>query len=155
MKVLGVRCSNRDYSAVVLSGMKPSPGIDDSRTVRYPAGYSKPQSLEWLLQEIHELIDSHSVGKIAIKADEGRQRSKAHEDRVEHEAIVTLAGALYGPIPVFKKRKSTIAKDLGLKGQAHYLQTQLDTSAIPDYDGLSVNLQDAILTAWSELPDGS
>ena len=52
---------------------------------------------------------------------------------------------------IFRKVKSTIAKDLGLKGRGHYLQTELDTSVIPGFGSKSEKEKDAILAGWSEL----
>jgi len=52
---------------------------------------------------------------------------------------------------IFKKVKSTIAKDLGLKGRGHYLRTELDTSVIPGFAGKPDKEKEAILAAWSEL----
>ena len=62
-----------------------------------------------------------------------------------------VAGGTEGMNAIFKKLKSTIAKDLGLKGRAHYLQTSLDTSVIPGFGGRGGKEQEAILAGWSEL----
>jgi hypothetical protein len=152
VNVLGIRCSNRDYTFAKLSGTKKIPQVVDCNTTLYPKGFSKPQSLKWLLQEIDTLIKRHNIQKIVIKGFEGRKCDKCFVERVEHEAIVYLAGASCRVMPVLRKVSSTIAKDLGLKGRAHYLTTSLDTSLIPSYDNYSAKAKDAILAGWSELP---
>lgn len=152
MRVLGIRCSNRDYAFAVLTGTKKLPKLVTSDTVIYPKGYIKPQSLKWFLLDIKDLLKKYKIKRIVMKKHEGQTRSKAYEERVEHEAMVSLADADCGVGAVFKKPSSTIAKDLGLKGRAHYLVTSLDTSLIPDYDKLSQKVKEAVLAAWSELP---
>ena len=152
MNVLGIRCSNRDFAYTILNGSKSSPIIVHSDIVAYPKGYSKSQSLKWFLLEIEDLLKKHDIKRIVMKQHEGPTRSKAYEERVEHEAMVYLADEDLGIGAVFKKRGCTIAKDLGLKGRAHYLITSLDTSSIPDYDNLPEKIKDAVLVAWSELP---
>ncbi|HLN32629.1 MAG TPA: hypothetical protein VK395_33175 [Gemmataceae bacterium] len=150
MNVLGVRCSNKDFTYAVLSGTKKSPVQETLYAVAFPKGYAKPQSLRWLLLEIDGLITKHQIKSIVIKSSEGMTRGKAFADRVQHEAAVQIAGATRGLKAVFEKVKSTMAKDLGQKGRAHYL-AQLDTSNFPDYDSHSEKEQEAILAAWSGL----
>jgi hypothetical protein len=91
---------------------------------------------------------------VVIKRFEGLAKGTAYEDRVEHEAAVFLACDSCGISGVFKKVKSTIAKNLGCKGRAHYLLT-LNTSLIPNYSQYTEKEQDSILAGWSELYDGS
>ena len=151
MSVLGVRCSNKDYTFAVLTGTKESPQLIDSQTLSYPKGFSNPESLKWLLQEIESLITRYSVEKIVMNRFAGRSRGSIYEDRVEHEAMVYLAASNQGITSVSKKVKSSIAKDLGLKGRAHYLDTSLNTSLIKDFDNYSDKSKDAIRAGWSEL----
>jgi hypothetical protein len=150
--VLGIRCSNTDYTFAVLKGTKKAPGVVVTGTVPYPKGFTKPQSLKWLAQEIDGFLKTHQIEKIVMNRFEGRGlRKLAYEDRVEHEAAVYIAAANSGMKAVFKKVKSTIAKDLGLKGRARYLAAGLDTSLIPDFQTYSDKVRDATLAAWSEL----
>ncbi len=150
MTVLGVRCSNKDLTYAVLSGTKKSPVLATLDAVAFPKGYTKPNSLRWLVLEIDGIITKHQIKIIVIKSSEGMTRGKAFEDRVEHEAAVQIAAANRGLKWIFKKVKSTIAKDLGQKGRAHYL-AQLDTSSLPEYDSRSEKEKEAILAAWSGL----
>jgi hypothetical protein len=150
LTVLGVRCSNRDFAYAVLSGSKATPHQIEVRSLTYPKGFGKPQSLHWLAQEVDALLNRHSVQKIVIKRFEGQTRGGPFEERVEHEAAVMLAGGARGMRAVFKKVRSTIAKDLGQKGRAKYL-TNLDTSWTPGFDGLSDKEKEAVHAAWSEL----
>jgi hypothetical protein len=64
--------------------------------------------------------------------------------------MVFYAGAELGIKPIHKKVKSQIAKGLGQKGNAKYLE-RVDKSVIDAFDGLSPKLQEAVLAAWSEL----
>jgi len=150
MTVLGIRCSNTDFAYAILDGSKRSPNEIVIGAFAYPKGYAKPRSLRWLVQEIDGLIDKHEIRAIVLKAYEGRTRGKAHEDRVEHEAAVIIAGANRGLTAVFKKVNSTIAKHLGQKGRARYLQ-RLDTTVLPSFASASNKVQEAMLAAWSEL----
>jgi hypothetical protein len=86
-----------------------------------------------------------------IKKFEGKSRGKTYEERVEHEAAVIIAAANRGLRKVPKKVKSTIAKDLGQKGRAHYLSV-LDTSHFQTFESESEKTKEAILAGWSELP---
>jgi len=120
-------------------------------SIVFPRGFNTQQNLVWFLREIEALLDKFDIEMIVTKEFEGRKRDKSFVARVEHEAMVYMAAANHGITAVFKKRKCTIAKDLGLKGRARYLSTKLDTSPIPDFNSYSDKTQDAILAAWSEL----
>lgn len=76
-------------------------------------------------------------------------RGKAFVERTENEAIVYLAAANHGVKFVSKKTKATIAKDLGLKGNAKSLETDLDYSSIGGFEAESATIKEAILVAWS------
>jgi len=152
MNMIGLRCSNRDFTHAILTGTKVAPVLLEYTTIKFPIGYTLPQSLKWFLQELSSLYSKYSVRAIVIKADEGRMRSKSYEKRVEHEAMVYLAAENSCIKHVFRKVSSTIAKDLGLKGRAHYLKTALDTSVISGFDDMTKKTQEAILCAWSVLP---
>jgi len=149
--ILGLRCSNKDYTFAVMDGTKQEPRVIASGNVAFPVGFPKTSSVKWFLQEIETLLASHGIDKIAIKAFEGRTRGSLFVDRIDHEAMVFLAASHRGSRAVFRKVKSTIAKDLGLKGRAHYLRTALDTSVIHAFDDYPEKTQEAILAAWSEL----
>ena len=151
MAVLGIRCSNKDFTYVIMSGSKTTPRIDTSETNTYPCNFAQPRSLLWFVQEIEQLLSRHNINKIVIKGFEGRARGKSYQERVEYESAIFIAAAKNGLNAVFRKVKSTIAKDLGLKGRAHYLQTSLDTSVIAGYAAKPEKEKDAILAAWSEL----
>jgi hypothetical protein len=134
-----------------MSGSRSQPKIEVSNTIAYPRNFAKPRSLLWFLQEIQDIAAKYDVKKIVVKGFEGRTRGKAYEERVEYESAVFIAAAKSGISGVFRKVKSTIAKDLGFKGRARYLQTSLNTSVIPTYARKSEKEKDAIVAAWSEL----
>jgi hypothetical protein len=151
MTRLGIRCSNTDFAYAVLRGTKHVPEVIETNVIGVPAGYRHPEALDWLYQEIERLISSHGAEMIVIKRSESRRRNGALEARLEFEGAVALAGHRSGRIPSLKKVKSTIAKDLGLKGFARYLKTRLDTTPIEGFDSYPSKQQEAILSAWSEL----
>jgi hypothetical protein len=150
MKILGVRCSNTDYTYCLLSGDAATPVIDDVRHVAFPNGYAEAETLRWLHQEFQTLVSGKTLDAVGIKrAETNVQRSSSLEFRIQAEAIVSLVAAEIGYTSVKRKVGSTLAKDLGLKGKAKYLQTKLDTSVIPDFGDYSAKEQEAILVAWS------
>ena len=151
MNVLGVRCSTTDYAFCVLTGDKASPMVVVTDAEKFPKGFTEAQNLKWLVQEFEGHISKYQVNTVVIKRFEGRNRGNAFENRVEHEAAIMLAGANLGITNITKKVKSTISKHLGLKGQARYLKTKLDTTVITNYDNYPEKTQEAILAAWSEL----
>lgn len=151
MIVLGVRCSNTDITYAVLTGTRAAPEVLESETLAFPKGYQKPQRLKWVVQEAHGIIQKYSVSVVVAKKYEGRQKGNDYEDRVEAEAAVAVAAADNGIKAFYKKQKNTIAKDLGLKGKAKYVDTKLDTTVISEFEGYSPKIKDAVLAAWSAL----
>lgn len=149
---LGLRCSNNDYTFVVLKGNTSCPSIIDKGSVTFPKGFSRPHELKWFYQEIEGLIVKHKIKSITIKGAEGlASRNKSFVARIENEAMVYLSGFNNGIKKISKKVKSTIAKDLGLKGKAKYLSTNLDCSVFPTFNTESPKMQEAILAAWSDI----
>jgi hypothetical protein len=151
MNVLGIRCSNKDFTYAVMTGSKKAPSVQQCAPVAVPKNFSRPRALHWMVQEVEQLISRYDVQKVVMKGSEGRTRGRTYAERVELEAAVYIAGGKNGMSGIFKKVKSTIAKDLGLKGRAHYLDTSLDTSVITGFDSRSDKEKDAILAGWSEL----
>lgn len=150
MQILGVRCSNTDYTYCLLSGDAALPKIEAVKHVNYPNGYTEAETLRWLRQEFQTLCRKQSLDAVGIKrAETNVKRSNSLEARIQAEAIVSLVAAESGCQTVKRKVGSTVAKDLGLKGKAKYLQSKLDTSAIPDFGSYSAKEQEAILVAWS------
>ncbi|MFA5393702.1 MAG: hypothetical protein WC338_04510 [Candidatus Ratteibacteria bacterium] len=151
MNILGIRCSNKNFSYVVMNGSKKNPVIVASDSLAYPKNFARPRSLLWFTQEVEQLIKKHDIGSVVMKRFEGRSRGGSFEERVECEAMGYLVCAKCGITAVRKKVKSTIAKDFGLKGRAHYLETGLDVSVIPAFSSYADKEQEAVLCAWSEL----
>lgn len=151
MAVLGIRCSNTDFTYAVLAGTRDIPQVLALKSLALPNGYPRPQALKWVVQEADAIIKKNTIECIVIKRYEGRSKGNDYEARVEAEGAVAIAAADNGIRVVLKKQKSTIAKDLGLKGRARYLTTALDTSPISDFGNLSEKKKDAVLAAWSAL----
>ena len=152
MRTLGVRCSNSDYTFCILSGDGRSPDVECVERVAFPKDYTDAEVLKWLNQEVRAILADHTFDAVGLKrAETNVKRSNSLEVRIQAEAIVALAASEIGCSVIDRKVNSTIAKDLGLKGKAKYLQTKLDTSVIPDFDDYSEKERDAILVAWSFL----
>lgn len=150
MAVYGIRFSNTDFSFCILSGDRDAPVVEENRQVAFPKGYNEPELFNWLFQEMWALLRRHPCDAVAIKRAEGTvKRSNALETRIQAGAIVSLAAAQAGCNRVYSKMSSTVAKDLGLKGKGKYLKTNLNTSAIDDFDSYPAKTQEAILVAWS------
>ncbi|MBL7224726.1 MAG: hypothetical protein ISS59_01215 [Desulfobacteraceae bacterium] len=150
MIVLGIRCSNTDYTCSILEGDADIPEVKETQHIAFPKGYGEAEALRWFYREMQSLFTSWRIDAVGIKrAETNVKRSNSLELRIQHEGIATLAAAEHGCTAVYRKVNSTIAKDLGLKGKGKYLQTKLDTSPIPNFDNYSKKKQEAILTAWS------
>lgn len=148
--VLGIRCSNNDFTYCIISGVKDSPVINTRKKIRFPLEFSEAESLLWFYRELHEIFENDKIVSVGIKRTEGNvKRSKHLELRIQYEAIVSLVAAEIGITKIYRKVKSTIAKDLGLKGKAKYLDTRLDTSPIDNFDSFLDKEKEAFLTAWS------
>lgn len=152
MKILGIRCSNNDFSFAVVSGNKKTPHLLETGLVPYPKGYTTPESLKWFLQELEALNARHSIDGWAIKgAEPMAAKGKTYAARVEFEAMVSLSAANAGSSNVVRKVKSTIAKDLGLQGKAKALITDLDYSLIDGLKKMDDKNFESVVVAWSAL----
>lgn len=150
MKVLALRCSNTDFAHVVIEGTRKAPAIVTSGATRFPKGYDEHEIFRWFHQEIADLLNSHRPDGLAVKAAESMvKRSAALEARLRVEGIALMSAAESGCQIAQRKVRSTIAKDLGLKGKSRYLETKLDTSPILDFDSYNSKIQEAILVGWS------
>lgn len=150
MKVLAVRCSNTDFAYAVVEGTMDMPALLLCDETSYPNGYKEHSLFHWFHQEITELLDTHSPDGLAVKAAETMvKRSGALDLRIRIEGIALMAAAEVGCSLACRKVKSTIAKDLGMKGKSKYLETNLDKSVIPRFDSYNTKQQEAILVAWS------
>lgn len=150
--ILGIRCSNTDYSFALLKGKKSSPQVVNTTFVVFPKDYTRANLLRWLYQEIEDYFSKHkSISHLVVKgAEPMAQKGGAYTERVESEAILFLAAANNG-MTASRKVKPTIAKDLGLAGRAKALDEDLDTSLIGGFQGYSTKEKEAILAAWSTL----
>ena len=150
--ILGIRCSNADYSLALLKGKKGAPHVVDIKSASFPKGYTRANTLRWLYQEVEDYLSKHKgISHFVAKgAEPMAQKGGAYDERVEGEAIFFLAAANNG-IAASRKVKPTIAKDLGLAGRAKALDVDLDISVIPTFSTYSTKEQEALLAAWSEL----
>ena len=150
MGILAIRCSNTDFAYAIVDGTKDSPVLVHCDVTGYPKGYEEHSLFHWFHQEITDLLDTHSPDTLAVKAAETMvKRSGSLETRIRIEGIALMSAAEVGCASAHRKVKSTIAKDLGMKGKGKYLETKLDTSPIPDFDSYNTKQQEAILVGWS------
>ena len=150
MATLGVRCSNTDCHFAVLDGSQESPDIISAKKFKFPKGFSKAEALNWFNLEVSDFLKSTKIETIAIRSPENNaRRSSSLDTRLQFEGILYLLSAQLGIENVESKIKSTIAKDLGLKGKGKYLDTKLDTSCVDNFDDYSTKEQEAIMVAWS------
>ena len=148
--ILGVRCSHTDITYAIVSGTRETPKLVDAMTIGFPKGYPRPQLFKWIVQEVNDLMKKHQIDGVVVKSYEGRKKGNDYELRVEAEGAVAIAAADNGVRAFWKKRKNSIAKDLGQKGRAKYLEL-LDTSSIPGFSEMSEKKRDAVVSAWSAL----
>ena len=149
--ILGLRCSNSDYYYVLLSGTKVAPKLHDHGLVQYPTGLTKPASLKWMFDEVRDRLGKSNAKKVVLKGPEpAATKSPSLVERVEYEAAVLIACGEIGMNAVCKKVKSTIAKDLGMKGRGKYLLS-FDTSRLAGFDTLPEKGREAALAAWTGL----
>lgn len=151
MSIFGFRCSNTDFAYCVLSGTKNSPMVEAAELITYPKGFSEPEVLKWLHQEVFQIFGKHGCSSVAIKKPElSVKRSNSLDTRIECEGIITLASADAGCLSVKRIINASIAKGLGLKGKSRYLKT-LDTSPVRNFDSYPSKVQEAIVAAWSNM----
>lgn len=152
MNILGIRCSNSDYAYAVITGTKESPELVVSDIIAFPKGYSPPEIMKWLLQELESINTKYDISRWVIKgAEPMAMRDKAYTSRVEFEAMVSLSAVNKGNSNVCRKVKSTIAKNLGLKGTAKALVIDLDYSLIDGLKNMKDKEFESVVAAWSEL----
>jgi hypothetical protein len=149
-KILGLRFTNKGFAFAVVQGTKAEPALLEASIIGCPKAFKACEIAKWISQELDELFEKHKPTYIAIKAFEGRSKGLAHEERIRLEGIAHLSASKLGFKDVARKRNSTIAKDLGMKGRARYLKS-FDTSAIDNFGDLAPQQQDAVLVAWSDL----
>jgi hypothetical protein len=152
MNILGIRCSTKDFTYCVLSGKQDNPNLQHTEIIKFPTGQSESERLNWFYQEIGELITKRSIGGIGIKGVEPMaMKGKNYGARTQIEGMIYLQAAQNGVKYILTKVKSTIAKDLGMKGKGKYLATKMDYSKIPDFDKQKPNSKESIQVALSML----
>lgn len=150
MKIVALRCSNKDFACAVIDGTQEDPVLASCDLTAFPKGYEEHSLLYWFYQEIAGILNTHNPEGLAVKGAETMvKRSASLELRIRVEGIALMAASEAGCAVACRKVKSTIAKDLGMKGKGKYLETKFDTTAIPDFDSYSAKHQEAILVGWS------
>lgn len=152
MRIIGFRCSNNDYTFAVLEGTKISPVIVAINTISFPKNYTRPAILQWFYLDLQGLLNRYKPNAIFIKKAEGiAARGKTFVERVGNEAIILLVAGINNIKYVEDRVKSTIARNLGYKGKAHYLKDAFKNSVLEEYENEPEKIKEAILVAWSAL----
>lgn len=135
-----------------MNGKQESASLVESGTITFPKGYTEAETQKWLSQEIEGIIKKHNVYGIGIKGVEPMaMKGRSYGERMEKEGIFFLQAALCGVKYIKRKVKSTIAKDLGMKGKGKYLETKADFTKIVGYEKANKNTQESIQVALSML----
>ena len=152
MKTIGFRCSNSDLSYAILEGDQSSPKVIEINSMNFPKNYEDGQLLNWFYQEVDGIINQHTPDNIGIRCHEGMVRKKnPFVVRMQIEGMIFLCATKNGIDDIASKTRSTIAKDLGTKGKASYLNKKVDFSVIPDYAKLTDKKKEAVQVALSML----
>ncbi len=151
-RTVGFRFTNKGFAFAVVEGTRSAPNLVDSATIQCPKAFKPCEIAKWTKHELDAILKKYAPNFVCIKSFEGRSKGTAYEERVRLEGIAHFCASDLGLKDLGRKRKSTIAKDLGLKGRARYLDT-LDTSPIDKFPELDLLVKEAVLVAWSDLKD--
>ena len=151
-RTIGLRFTNKGFAFAILEGTRTSPEFIASLETQCPKAFKACETAKWVKHELDSIFAKYKPNYVCIKSFEGRAKGTAYEERVRLEGVGHYCASQLGLKDLARKRKSTIAKDLGLKGRARYLAT-FDTSPIAEFDDLSSLVQEAVLVAWSDLKD--
>jgi hypothetical protein len=151
-RTIGLRFTNKGFAFAVLEGARRAPNLIASSEVDCPKGFKACETAKWVKHELDAIFAKYKPNYVCIKAFEGRSKGSIYEERVRLEGVAHYCASQLGLKDLARKRKATIAKDLGLKGRARYLAT-LDTSPIAHFNDFGSLVQEAILVAWSDLKD--
>src|SRR3989339_404637 len=111
MKVLGIRCSNSDFSCATLDGDRGNPTIIQTKRFPFPANFSEGERLHWFYHELDSLIKKLKPDTISLKGPEPLvKRSNSLDSRLHIEGIVFLVADVNGIKNACKKTSATIAK---------------------------------------------
>lgn len=154
MKILGIRCSNTDFTYSVIEKDKHNPkAVHETASKKFPKGYGTAEVANWLHQEIEGIVEQHHINAIGIKGAEPMgMKGKNYGLRMEKEGIIISAAAQKGIKFITRKTKGAIAKDLGQKGRSKYI-ANLDTSWITNFEKQNAKTQESILVAWSMIKE--
>jgi len=154
MKILGLRCSNTDYTYVLLRGDKSSSKVIAAESINYPLNSNWPETLLWLSLEIEQRINTYAPDGMLIKKAELRGRMGSGDfDRIESEGVIALTAKQRGVKFIISKRKRTIAKDIGYKGTAEGYNTAMKDGAVDSscIKNCTDKINEAIMVARSGL----
>jgi hypothetical protein len=151
-RTAGLRFTNKGFAFAIVEGTRSAPTLVESASIQCPKAFRACEVAKWVKHEVDAIFNKFKPNFVCIKSFEGRSKGTAYEERVRLEGVAHLCASDIGLKDLARKRKSTIAKDLGLKGRAHYLST-FDTSSIENFLDLDPLVQEAALVAWSDLKD--
>lgn len=136
-----------------MGGSKGQPKLIRIIKKPFPLDYSRVQIIDWFLQELDDFIQANDgINEIIIKSpDAMSRRNTAYEERLENQGVAYLAASRNGIRLVTRKVRSTIAKDLGLKGNSREYAAVDCSQIYTKQSSISEDERDSILAAWSGL----
>jgi Holliday junction resolvasome RuvABC endonuclease subunit len=151
MKTIGFKCWGDKISYVVLSGTQESPEVIMADHIKAPKNAIRPEQLNWLRNEIHEILNTYSPDVGYFKAIEGNSRNKDLA-RVEFEGVLQEAGYSHkSKLEINGILKRHIVQKTPAD-KARYLGELFDDDNLRHLSG--ANYQDACLSALIGIPNG-
>ena len=132
MSCIGFWCWDDHFSFVVLSGTADEPSLQGRGSRRAPKGLPRPEALQWLRREVHEVLNTHSPQRAYYKATEGNSRTKDLR-RGEFEGVLQEAAASHQLRLIIEGRvKAQVKRDTAFQRPARYLDHLLQHPALAD-----------------------
>lgn len=146
--IIAFRCWGGKFTYVILRGDQNDPEIVDSKHLKIPPGFSRPEELEWFRKEVHEVLTKFSITSGLFKAIEPISRTK-DMSRGEMEGVLQLSALMHPKkILLIRRIKSQLNKHTASR-KAKYLDELLDNEALSSLN--TANFREASICALSGL----
>ena len=67
MPVIGIRCSPKKITYVILNGNQSEPHKISEGVINFPQDMGWSETLSWLRKQIHEILDSFDITSTSLK----------------------------------------------------------------------------------------
>lgn len=149
MKSIGFRCWGDKFSFVILEGSQASPTVLSNEHRKAPKGISRAEQLQWLRNEIHEILNRYEIEVAFYKAVEPISKQKDLE-RGQFEGVMLEAAFSHKKqIEIASRIKSQINRDTNSR-KAKYVSEVLQNEHLKDLS--TANFEEACLAALCGLP---